>query len=145
MIKVTEKLLGLYRKYKEIIHYLIVGGMTTVVSLGIYYGLVLTVLDPKKPIQLQAANIISWIGAVTFAYFASRRFVFESKNPNMLQEAGAFYLARVSTLVMDMVIMFLGVTLLGFSDKIMKLVVQVLVTIANYVFSKLFVFKADKQ
>ena len=42
---------------------------------------------------------------------------------------------------MDMCIMFVGVTLMGYSDKVMKLVVQVVVTIANYVFSKLFVFR----
>ena len=125
----------------EIFRYLIVGGLTTVVSLGAYYGCVLTFLDPKDPLQLQAANIISWIAAVTFAFFANRIFVFRSRGAGVLREAGAFYLARVGTLLMDMGIMFTGVTLMGYSDKIMKLVVQVVVTIANYVFSKLFVFR----
>ena len=46
---------------------------------------------------------------------------------------------------MDMGIMFVGVTLLHFNDKIMKLVVQVVVTIANYVFSKLLVFRKKKE
>ena len=55
-----NKAVELYRKYKEIINYLIVGGCTTLVSLGTYYGLVLTVLDPKDPVKLQAANILSW-------------------------------------------------------------------------------------
>ena len=125
----------------EIFRYLIVGGLTTVVSLSVYYGCVLTVLDPKNPLQLQAANIISWIAAVTFAFFANRIFVFRSTGEGVLREAGAFYLARVGTLLMDMGIMFTGVTLMGYSDKVMKLVVQVVVTIANYVFSKLFVFR----
>ena len=125
----------------EIVRYLIVGGLTTVVSLGAYYGCVLTFLDPKDPLQLQAANIISWIAAVTFAFFANRIFVFRSRGAGVLREAGAFYLARVGTLLMDMAIMFIGVTLMGYSDKVMKLVVQVVVTIANYVFSKLFVFR----
>ena len=125
----------------EIVRYLIVGVLTTVVSLGVYYGCVLTFLDPENPLQLQAANIISWIAAVTFAFFANRIFVFRSRGAGVLREAGAFYLARVGTLLMDMGIMFTGVTLMGYSDKIMKLVVQVVVTIANYVFSKLFVFR----
>ena len=125
----------------EIVRYLIVGGLTTVVSLSVYYGCVLTFLDPKEPLQLQAANIISWIAAVTFAFFANRIFVFRSTGAGVLREAGAFYLARVGTLLMDMGIMFTGVTLMGYSDKVMKLVVQVVVTIANYVFSKLFVFR----
>ena len=134
----------MYIKYKEIVNYLIVGVLTTVVGLGVYYGLVFTVLNPKNPIQLQIANIASWIAAVTFAYFTNRKYVFESKSPDMLREAIKFYLARVGTLLMDMGIMFVGVTLLDMNDKYVKLFVQVVVTVANYVFSKLFVFKKEK-
>ncbi|HBZ02417.1 MAG TPA: GtrA family protein [Lachnospiraceae bacterium] len=135
----------MYFKYKEIVNYLIVGVLTTIVGLGVYYGLVFTVLNPDNPFQLQVANVISWIAAVTFAYFTNRIFVFESKSENILQEAAKFYLARVGTLLMDMGIMFVGVTLLGFNDKFVKLFVQVVVTIANYIFSKLFVFKSKKE
>ena len=106
-----------------------------------YYACVLTFLDPENAIQLQVANIISWVAAVTFAYFTNRKFVFESKNPDMLKEASAFVGARVATLLMDMLCMFIMVTCMGWSDKIAKLVVQVIVTVANYVFSKIFVFR----
>ena len=140
-----KKCMELYKQYKEIINYLIVGVLTTVVSLGVYYACVLTFLDPENAIQLQVANIISWVAAVTFAYFTNRKFVFESKNPDMLKEASAFVGARVATLLMDMLCMFVMVTCMGWSDKIAKLVVQVIVTVANYVFSKIFVFrKKDK-
>ena len=130
-----------YHKYKEIINYLIVGVLTTVVSLVSYYIIVSTVLNPNNAIELQIANIFSWICAVAFAYVTNRIFVFESKNPNKLKELTSFVGARLLTLGMDMFIMFLMVTLLHINDKIAKLVVQVVVTIANYVFSKLLVFK----
>ena len=130
----------IYQKYKEIIHYIIVGGLTTLVSLAAYYLCVLTFLDPADAIQLQAANMLSWIAAVAFAYIANRKFVFESKNQNIADEVGAFVLSRVGTLLMDMGIMFLMVTVLQMDDKIVKLFVQVVVIIANYMFSKLFVF-----
>lgn len=130
-----------YKKYKEIINYLIVGVLTTVVSLGVYYVCVLTFLNPENAIQLQIANIVSWIAAVVFAYFTNRKFVFESKNPNMAKEASAFVGARIATLLMDMFCMFIMVTCMGLSDKIAKLVVQVIVTVTNYVFSKLLVFR----
>ena len=136
-----EKLISLYKRYKEIVNYLIVGGLTTVVSLGVYYGCVLTILDPEVAVQLQAANIISWIAAVTFAYFTNRKFVFESKNENKLKEAAAFYGSRVTTLLVDMGCMFLMVTLFGWNDKIAKLIVQVIVTVENYVLSKFIVFR----
>ncbi|MCC8050001.1 MAG: GtrA family protein [Clostridiales bacterium] len=131
----------LYRKYKEIIHYLIAGVLTTVVSLSVYYACVLTVLDPQNALQLQAANVISWVVAVTFAYFINRIFVFESKSEQIGREMLSFYASRALTLLLDMGFMFLLVTLMGMSDKIGKLVVQVLVTVGNYIFSKLFVFK----
>lgn len=130
-----------YLKHKEIINYLIVGGLTTVVSLGVYYACVLTVLDPRKPIQLQIANIASWIAAVLFAYFTNRKYVFESHNPNVAREGTAFFASRIGTLLMDMAAMFLLVTLMGIDDKIAKLIVQIIVTIGNYIFSKFLVFK----
>lgn len=141
MKKMWDKCLKLYKKYEEIINYLIVGGLTTIVSLGSYYLCIYTFLDPDVWYQLQAANIISWICAVTFAYFANRIFVFKSKNQKKFKEAVSFYSSRVATLLMDMGIMFVFVTLLHLNDKIMKLVVQVVVTVANYILSKLFVFK----
>lgn len=135
----------LYLKYKEIINYLIVGVLTTVVSLGVYYICTVTFLNPKNAFQLQVANVISWICAVIFAYFTNRKYVFESKNPNILKEASSFFVARIGTLLMDMGVMFLGVTVMGGNDKIAKLVSQVVVTIGNYVFSKLFVFKEGQS
>ena len=134
-------MLDFYRKHKEIINYLIVGGLTTVVSLAVYYGSVLTFLNPRDALQLQAANILSWICAVAFAYVTTRVFVFESKSQAVAREASAFFASRLGTLFMDMAVMFLTVTCLGMSDKIAKLIVQVLVTVANYVLSKFFVFR----
>lgn len=128
------------KHHEEIIAYLIVGVFTTIVSLCTYYGCVLTFLDPKIAWQLQMANVISWICAVTFAYLMSRKFVFKSMRTDWLNEATAFYSSRLITLFADMAIMFITVTLCGFNDKISKLVVQMIVTIANYVLSKLFVF-----
>ncbi len=140
-----KKIKELYIKYKEIINYLIFGVLTTVVSLAVYYGLTLTVLNPDKAIELQIANIISWIAAVTFAYFTNRKWVFENKEKANIKEASKFYLSRVGTLLIDMALMFIFVTKLGVNDKIMKLVVQVVVTILNYIFSKFIVFREKKN
>lgn len=136
-----KKLISLYKKYEEIINYLIVGGLTTVVSLIVYYICVSIFFDPNKAIELQVANIISWICAVLFAFIANKLFVFKCKNKNLFKEITSFVSARVLTLLIDMLIMFIMVTAMGINDKISKLVVQVVVTILNYIFSKLFVFK----
>ena len=82
-----EKIKELYLKHKEIINYLIVGVLTTVVSLAVYYISTFTFLNAENPIQMQIANILSWIAGVTFAYFTNRKFVFESKNKNKVKGA----------------------------------------------------------
>lgn len=136
-----EKIKEMYLKYKEIINYLIFGVLTTVVSLGVYYICVYTFLNPENVVQLQIANIISWVAGVAFAYVTNRKFVFESKEENKLKEAGKFVTSRITTLLMDMVIMFIGVTLCKFNDKIIKLISQVVVIVMNYLLSKIIVFK----
>ena len=139
-----NEMIELYKKYKEIINYLIFGVLTTVVSLATYYICVFTFLNPENPVELQIANIISWIFAVLFAYVTNRKYVFESKEKNKVKEATKFVGSRVFTLILDMGVMWLGVTILGFSDKIMKMVSQVLIIIGNYIISKLFVFKKEQ-
>jgi len=136
-----NKLLDIYRKHTEIINYLIVGVLTTVVSLVSYFVCTYTFLDPTNKVELQIANIISWVLAVAFAYFTNRIFVFKSKEKNMLKEATTFVGSRIISLLMDMFTMFIIVSVLHLNDKIGKLVSQVIVTVANYVLSKLFVFK----
>lgn len=136
-----KKIISLYQKYQEIINYLIVGVLTTIVSFLSYFIVTRTFLDPKVSLQLQIANIISWICAVAFAYITNRIFVFKSKSKNILLEILLFVLARVLSLFMDMGCMFLVVSVLGRNDIIGKLVSQVVVTIANYILSKLIVFK----
>ena len=138
-----KKLNSIYKKYEEIINYIVVGVMTTVVSLGTYYISVNTFLNPKNGIELQIANVISWIFAVTFAYFANRKFVFKSSNKNKFIEGFKFYLSRVSTLLIDMLSMFLLVTVMSINDKISKILVQFIVLVLNYIFSKFLVFKKN--
>lgn len=140
-----EKIIKMLKKYKEVISYLIFGVLTTVVSLAAYYLSVFTFLNPNNAFELQIANIISWIVGVCFAYFTNRKYVFESKEKNKLKEASKFVFARVVTLIMDMVIMWIGVTLLHRNDKIIKLISQVVIIVSNYVFSKIFVFKKKEN
>ena len=133
-----------YTKYKEIINYLIFGVLTTIVSLTTYYLLVFTILDANNSLQLQIANIISWITCVTFAYITNKKYVFEPTNKNKIREISEFYLSRIASLLIDMLLMFTFVSVLKFNDKIIKLFVQIIIIILNYILSKLFVFKKKK-
>ena len=134
-----EKIKKIINKNGEIIRYVIVGGLTTLVSLLSYYICIWLFLNPDNGVQLQIANIISWILSVTFAYFANRKYVFKSKG-KVVGEVVGFYSSRIFTLLIDMLSMFLMVTLFHIDDKIAKILVQFIILVLNYIFSKYLVF-----
>lgn len=131
----------LYLKHKEIINYIFFGILTTIISLITYYVLILTILNPHNPIQLQISNIISWIISVTFAYITNKKYVFNSTSKKIKKEIITFYSSRLSTLLIDMILMFIFVTTLHLNDKIIKIFTNITVIILNYILSKIFVFK----
>ena len=90
------------------------------------------------------ANIISWILCVAFAYVTNRTWVFENKAHDakgILREAASFTAGRLATLGLEELILWLGITVLGLNDVVVKIIAQVLVIIGNYLISKLFVFR----
>ena len=130
---------------KETILYLVFGVLTTLVNLGVKYALLFTVLNADNPFELQVSIIISWIVACLFAYITNRIWVFESKSKNIIMEMLKFFGARLVTLGMEMLIMYIFVTALGLNSDmwvvIWTIVTQILIIIGNYVLSKIFVFK----
>lgn len=140
-----KKILNLYKKYEEIINYLIVGVLTTIVSLIVKWGLLFTLLSAKNAIELQMAVVISWIVAVAFAYITNRVFVFKSKSKRILKEIISFFSARLLTLGLEMLIMWFFITFLKLNTNlwvlIWTIISQILVILFNYILSKIFVFK----
>ena len=138
-----EKIKSLYKKYKEIINYLIIGVLTTVVSLVTFYIVRILFLTNDTQLDIQISNIISWFFAVLFAFITNKKYVFESKKKGKenLAEMIKFYLSRISTLLIDMGVMWLLTAPLNINDKISKVLVQFIIVILNYVLSKLLVFK----
>lgn len=130
----------IYKRYEEIINYLIVGFLTVVITY-VSYSFCALFFDPGNAFLLQVDNILSWIIAVIFAYFCNRKYVFKSKNRNKKKEFISFISSRLLTLLLDMFVMFFLVTILLINDSISKMVSQVLVIIVNYVLSKVIVFK----
>ena len=125
--------------------YIVFGILTTIVAVLTYRICVILGLNPHNPFQLQIANIISWIFGVSFAYVTNRKWVFKSKSKKYLAEITKFFGARLVTLFLDMLIMFIGVNLLAINDMAVKLFSQASVIVVNYILSKLFVFREHKS
>lgn len=134
------KIINLWNKNKEIINYLIFGGLTTVINVFIYCLITFWILDANDMVELQIANGMAWILSVLFAYITNKKYVFKSKNKRILREVSSFFGSRVFTLVLEMVIMFVGVSLFMINDKVVKIISQIVVIIGNYLLSKVLVF-----
>lgn len=130
-----EKYNKLNKKYREAVNYLIVGGLTTIVSITSYY---LFRLFLKNYVL---CTVLSWIVAVLFAYVTNRKYVFYSKEKRIFKEFCEFVFSRILSLLAEIAVMYILVDFLSIEDRISKIIVQVIIVILNYVFSKLFVFK----
>lgn len=126
---------------KEITLYIIIGSLTTAISLSSYFLLKQFLFIDDTQLNIQISTIISWLLCVTFAYFANRNVVFKSKEKRVVFEASKFYLSRVLTLVIDSLAMFVLTDMFYLKDDVSKLLVQIIIFILNYLFSKFAVFK----
>ena len=159
----------LIEKYREILVYAIVGGLTTIFCWVFCFFLEKYVFDANDAFQNFLINSIDWLAGVIFAYPLNRMWVFKSKNPKIFKEFMGFSASRLTTYFLDIFIMWLFVNvwpLLGLATKvtgwlgveatkdnvdrvnfwIAKIFISaILVTIANYIFSKLLIFKKKKD
>lgn len=133
-------------KYREIIVYLIVGALTTIVSWAACFVFERFLLNPDISWQNALLNTIGWIAGVCFAYPTNRKWVFQSTNPKILKEFGEFAVSRLSTWILDIVIMELTVNVWSMNYWVAKIfIASVLTVILNYVFSKIFIFKNKEK
>lgn len=141
----------------EVFSYLFFGVCTTVVNIVVYQ-----LFCSAFGIHALISNIIAWIFAVAFAYITNRIFVFHSKENSprgIVREVGSFVGARLFSLLMDELIIWLMVDVMGYialerlladilhcpvkdaKSLFAKLCSNVVVVIMNYVLSKMIIFK----
>ena len=133
----------------EILSYLFFGGATTLVSilsrLAIYH------ISRQEILATALANIIG----ILFAFITNDTFVFKQERKNWSIRLVKFFLARLSTLGLDVLLTYIFVT--TFPDIIGQFVefnidrvntietilAQILIIILNYIFSKIYIFKGN--
>jgi len=134
-----KNLIGLYKKYEEIVNYLIVGVITTLVSIIVY-----AIFTKLFHVNYMISNVFSWIVSVLFAYVTNKKYVFKSKcdsKKKVFIEIYQFFKYRILSFFIDVLLMYVFVEIITLDDMIAKVIVQIIVIVLNYVFSKLFVFK----
>lgn len=134
-----NKLKDLFTKYYDVLIYLIFGGLTTVVNYAVFLP-----LYNFAGCSIVVSNTIAWAAAVLFAFFTNKPFVFRSHDWSLkttIPELVKFVSCRIASGVMETVILFVAVDILAMNGNVWKLITQILVIIANYVASKLLVFR----
>lgn len=137
--KMKEKIIDLWKKYKELVLYLFFGVGTTVINIMAYY-----VCAHPLRINTVVSTCVAWILSVLFAYVTNKIWVFESKSTDVgviIKEIVSFFSCRLLTGFLDVALMFVFVDVLSFNDMWMKIISNVIVIVLNYVASKLLIFK----
>ena len=136
--KIFRTVRPFYKKYKEQLLYLLFGGLTTVVSIGIFAFFTAVI-----PLDELVANILSWIFAVLFAFVTNRIWVFQgARSERLWYQMVTFYAGRLTTLLVEEAMLLVLVKWLQFSPMAVKLMAQVIVLVLNYILSKWVIFRS---
>lgn len=131
-----------YKAHKEVLLYLLFGGLTTFVSIGTF------ALFTGIGMDALTANIPSWILAVLFAYVTNKIWVFDAPTHGaaaLIRQMASFFAGRLVTLGMEELILYIFITRLGLWAMGVKIVAQAAVIVGNYAISKIFVFRKTKS
>ena len=120
---------------KELFWYVVFGTLTTIVNIVVYFAL------EYIGVNYIISNIIAWFLSVLFAYVTNRIWVFESRSPDILKEMTLFFSGRIFSGVLDTALLYLFVDILTLGNTFSKIAVEIIITILNYLLSKLIVFK----
>ena len=136
-----EKIIVLVNKFlnKETILYIVFGFLTTLVNIVLS-----TILLEVFGVEGNLASTIGIIASIIFAYFTNRKMVFNSTAKGMkelLTEFLKFILGRVFTMILEICGVFILYSVIEIQYIISKLLMTVIVIIANFFISKFFAFK----
>ena len=115
----------------ELLNYVVVGGLTTLVNFVVYF------FCTHIQLHYLIANVIAWIFAVLFAYIANRKYVFKSEGNDQKAEFLQFVSLRAVTLVVESLLLFVCIQLAAMNENIAKIFVSIVTVIGNYVFVNL--------
>lgn len=140
-----EKMQNIIKKFltKEVIMYVIFGVLTTLVNLIISFALV-----GAFKIGGSIASAIGIVSSILFAYFTNRKWVFNTTAKGFaenLKEFWKFIAGRLVTMVIEQGGVMVLYDVLNMPFVPVKLSLTIIVIILNYIFSKFFAFKTNKE
>ncbi len=127
----------------EMLLYIFFGAGTAIIDYVSEIILYQTLPFQSHATVVVAANCVSFILSVAFAFVTNKKFVFKSKKETrkeLILEAVKFFATRSVSFIISLFGMVILVDSLGYSNALSKIGVSVFVVIFNYIFSKLLIF-----
>lgn len=136
-------ILGVTRRPE--IRYLVVGGLNTLFSYGLFTGALLLLHSAGVPGDYAIAITFSWLVSNLTSFVLQRRYVFRGTG-RVVREFVKFTSVTFGSFLANLALSWFSVTVLGFDDAVEKLVSQLVVTIllvvVTYVLHKSFSFRS---
>ena len=113
-------------------------GIVGAIAFLIDYGIMVFLTEVFDVLYLISATV-SFFVALVFNYFASMRYVFKHKEGlSRRREFIIFAVLSILGLVLNALLMWLGVDLVGFDYRIVKIVVTLIIMLYNFATRKFF-------
>ena len=122
--------------------YLIVGGLTTMISISSYF-----VFRAYFVFSVSLSTLLSWISAILFAYITNKKYVFHVSRivpRSTIAELISFYASRLLTGFFELLIMFVFVQWLHLNEVFFRLLTNALTIMLNFFLSKYVVFRSKQ-
>lgn len=120
---------------KELLLYLIVGGIATAAEWLLFY------LFDQGGLHYAIATLLAYLLSTLVNWAAGRILVFKKSAKPLWQELGGIYLASIGGLLLNVLLMFLAVELLGLPEMLSKIGATGIVFLYNYLVRKFWIYK----
>lgn len=130
------------KRHADFFVYCVFGAMATAVNMGSY-----EILYRIMGLANVPSVALSWALAVTFAFFTNKFIVFRKKDGNgqdkgLAAQLAWFYLCRLASGGLDVIVMFIAVDLMGWNHTLWKFISNLLVGLCNYLAGRLYIFRS---
>ena len=123
---------------KDLLLYLVVGGVATVAEWAVFFVLI------RCSLHYAVATAVAYVLSTFVNWLMGRLLVFKESKGSVVKEIISIYLVSVVGLLLNLLIMWLAVDVIGISEEFSKIGATGIVFFFNFLVRKLFIYKKEK-
>lgn len=134
-----NSLIKIVNKYKMFIIYVVVSLFTSVVNILTYY------IVNQFINNIVISNIISYVITLFITFYMNKKYVYKDKGKNYIKKFYTFTLIKLSSLIIDTLVLFLCFKVIGIKELWSKVISNMSTTFNNYFMNKYITFKNEEK